>query len=517
MPTSRLGNGYMFFLQKKEINLLFLTLKRLKLSIQNIFFIKLGFTLSLMLFLFTGKMSAQGNTNGLEKIDNSSFFQTNKYSYFKEKLSFHLNIQQQESFTRISGVLLKIESDDKKERTFIIDWEEGATYVNIFILFDNKVKKYRVPIDKDFLVDPTSISLDINFITDKSVLTIANESINIYNLHFSIQNGYKFDLLPELASPKNPNIISLLTILDLNIHASIGEAHNTSWIWFFIIILIDLVIFLIIHYHNKYRKKRAKEKAEMLMQQADPIIKIQMPVKSAIYMFGRFHVYDNNGKDITKSFSPMLKELLCLLIVYSKRKGISSDKLKEFLWADKTDASARNNRAVYIGKLRTILNGLGTCRITNKTGYWRLETSDIFIDYYQYKDLLSKEALNKKSIEKIIAIVNNGNLMPAYDYLWMDVFKDETSNETIQTLLNFSGNLKLGNEPRLILKLADIIFRFDYLNEQALYLRCKAYNVLGQHASSKNSYDKFCEEYKTVYGENFNIGFKDIEKLSSWT
>ncbi len=489
----------------------------MKQQILNITYSRIHLIFFLLLFSFPCEgLNARERVDDMKEIESTIFFHASKYTFFKEKLSLRLSLQQLEKRAQLTGILLKVFSNDKSERTFIIDWEEDFPTMNIFIVHNAEIRKYSLPVDNRLFAIPTPVKIDINFKDDETVIKIGSKEVHIYNLQFSIHNSYKFEILPDLAFSKDSNMVPQLSVQKLSVFVSEGEPANTTWIWFLIIILVDFVIFLIIHLYRRRKKRREGRMADnILMQQTENVIKMAMPTKSAIFIFGKFHVYDRNGEDITKGFSPLLKELLCLLIIYSKRGGISADKLKELLWADKTNVSARNNRAVYIGKLRTILDNLGACKIHNKTGYWILETTDMFIDYFEYKDILLRESLDKNEIEKVLAITNNGNLLPAADYLWMDTFKDETSNETIQTILNFSSNLKMEREPRLILKLADIIFRFDYLNEKALYLKCKAYNILGQHASAKNSYDKFSEEYKSVYGVDFNVRFKDIEGLAT--
>lgn len=66
-----------------------------------------------------------------------------------------------------------------------------------------------------------------------------------------------------------------------------------------------------------------------------------------------FRVIDKEGNDITFSFTPTLKYLLILLILYTGKdsKGIIGNKLIQLLWYDKTEESAKNNRNVYMSKL----------------------------------------------------------------------------------------------------------------------------------------------------------------------
>jgi len=74
---------------------------------------------------------------------------------------------------------------------------------------------------------------------------------------------------------------------------------------------------------------------------------------------GDFQIFNRTGSDITSKFSPLLKELFLLILLNSiKDKGISAERIIEILWLDKDEKSARNNLAVNIVKLKTLLSEL---------------------------------------------------------------------------------------------------------------------------------------------------------------
>lgn len=445
-------------------------------------------------------------------MENNQFLQTDKFLFFNEKLSITFDAHKNTPFSQLSGILFRITSNDKAIRIFIFDLQETDSISNIYVIYKDIVRKYAFPINDSFSSESATIEFDINFKTDQAILKSGESSVVLQNLNFNIQNGYKFEILPNLASSKTADFTPTVKIHNLQILVTENEPSYTGWLWFLAIIIIDIIVFLIIHRNRKRRREKEANK-ELILQQQKPIVDVDLPVKSAIYIFGRFHVYDKEGKDITKSLSPLLKELLCLLIAYSARKGISSDKLKEILWADKSDVSAKNNRAVYFGRLRNILEQLGSFEITNETGYWRFKTSDIFVDYFKYKELSQKETMAKEEIDVLLTILKNGNLLPTSNYSWLDMFKDQTSNDVIKNLLNFANSININRQPQMVLLVADIIFKFDYLSEQALYLKIKAHNVLGQHALARNTYDKYYQEYKAAYNESFNVDFFNIDEL----
>ena len=209
-----------------------------------------------------------------------------------------------------------------------------------------------------------------------------------------------------------------------------------------------------------------------------------------------------------------MKELFLLLVTHTPEKGITSERLKEILWFDKTEQSAKNNRAVNIGKLRSILDTLGENEVSNKTGSWELflNPETIYIDYYDYLTLYSKGKLSsREDILKLLQLTRQGGFLSDTGYEWLDRFKATVSDYIIDTLVSYSTiSVNTIMEPDLALQIADSISVFDQLNEHALQLRINAYAALGKHSLAKKSYEKFTKEYLNAYGEKFNKSFTDF-------
>ena len=64
--------------------------------------------------------------------------------------------------------------------------------------------------------------------------------------------------------------------------------------------------------------------------------------------------------------------------------------------------------------------------------------------------------------------------------------------------------LILSSVHELLDKIANGIFFFDPVNEEALHIKSKSLNVLGRHSLAKSTYDKFLKQYFYMYGENYN-------------
>jgi two-component SAPR family response regulator len=221
-------------------------------------------------------------------------------------------------------------------------------------------------------------------------------------------------------------------------------------------------------------------------------------------------VFDNEGNDIMKRFSPLVKELFLIILLFKIRwgRGPSTEQLKEILWNDKSVKSARNNHSVNIVKLKTILNSLGHINLSRDTGYWEIEIDyDCFyVDFYNYINIIkNKRELDITKIKLLSAITKRGNFLSNIEYEWLDTYKSDVSNEVIDVYLHFAHTQT--NDPELLIELASIIFYFDPVNEEAMTIKCKALFALGKHSLAKGIFENFIKGYRQIYGEEFHKDF----------
>jgi two-component SAPR family response regulator len=239
-----------------------------------------------------------------------------------------------------------------------------------------------------------------------------------------------------------------------------------------------------------------------------------------VIFFGGFQIFNKNHEDITNQFSPLLKELFLLIFLHSFKndKGISSEKITELLWFDKSEKSARNNRAVNTAKLRSILKEIGLCDLSKKTGYWKIipEKSDIKIDYIDFLNITSaKTNLTKRNVSQLIKITQKGSFLSDLHYEWLDDFKASVSDKIIDTLLKYSKSVDVRNEPEFIIHLTDSILNFDMVNEEAMILKCQAEYFMGNHSLAKATYETFFKKYMGMYGQQYGHSFHDILEMKA--
>ncbi|HEX2976966.1 MAG TPA: hypothetical protein VHO68_13595, partial [Bacteroidales bacterium] len=168
---------------------------------------------------------------------------------------------------------------------------------------------------------------------------------------------------------------------------------------------------------------------------------------SYLNFFGEFQVVSFSGEDITRKFTPLLKELFLLIWLNSIKNdiGISNEKIVEILWHDFSETSAQNNKAVNIAKLRAILSENFSCGLTYKnTGYWRIDykNKNVVNDYYEFLKITSvKNELSKQEVLKLVEFSQKGPFLANLKYSWLEEYKVSVSNEMINRLIKYLKSL----------------------------------------------------------------------------
>lgn len=294
---------------------------------------------------------------------------------------------------------------------------------------------------------------------------------------------------------------------------------NVKWIQYTIILLVIvisiLVVLKLIKLKERKNVKLVDEKVEISEEAPNDLVQHKtIQKKSAIYLFGGFQVYDSDGEDITGSFTPTLKQLFLIILLSSskKRKGISSAKLTDLLWPNKSENNARNNRNVNISKLRILISKIGEdIELSNENTYWKIKFGDtIFCDYLFVQNTLiekEKKELTKDEIIEILDLVSNGEISPDEHNEWIDEFKENITNVLTDDLIKLSSYI---DSSKLLLKLGNIILKYAPLNEEAIKIKCKALYKLGRRGSSKKAYDEFCDLYYKILATNFDNSFEQV-------
>ena len=241
-----------------------------------------------------------------------------------------------------------------------------------------------------------------------------------------------------------------------------------------------------------------------------------------IYLLGNFQMTDNDGNGIIKNFTPTTTQLFLLFLISTIKngQGITSAELKKTLWYDKDDDSARNNRNVYVNKLRAILKSFTEVRIVNHDGYWSIQTEKtVFCDYERALVLMQMlqtgERFNKNLLTELVDIALRGTLLPYVQQTeWLEPYQTDYSNRLIECLMRYSRYDEVKSDLMLLLKIADVILLHDNTDEEAIRLKCCALFRSGKKNHALQAFNKFTADYENLLAAKHNLVFDELVKFS---
>lgn len=420
---------------------------------------------------------------------------------------------------------------DVKNLTVKKLWENKSLEKEGFVVGNNIV------VDKDIfyaLCYPSSMSnthilLKAFFVNDSLIHRNYADTIPyVFNdVHSSCNLYYNPTMSKLYAVTKNEdggnsifNIYSLryppLTIVD----TQQPEEYKSGAIPLIVItfaILLLLIIFLYLYLLKRHlvKPKPATESNRIPENITNNEVFVQ-PKKSAIFFLNGFQVWDKEGNDITKLFTPVLKQLLIIITIYSRdnQKGISNITLRETFWSDKSDESAQNNRRVNIRKLKVLLEKLDGIDLVKENIYWFLKFNGAYCDYLEIYKFIRKVETNvhfdSSNCHEIPFQLLSYPLLPYVQCDWLDPIKADYSNVILDTSILLSKQEGIKNNNDILIQIANVMFAHDKIDEYALIMKCQALHRNGRTSLAKNEYDSFCDEYKEVLNIEYNKSFNDV-------
>jgi two-component SAPR family response regulator len=186
------------------------------------------------------------------------------------------------------------------------------------------------------------------------------------------------------------------------------------------------------------------------------------------------------------------------------------------LWYDKSEESAKNNRGVFMNKLRQLFEHIGPLQIKNRDIYWNIELGNgIYCDYTNALSLMDKISADiklstKEDVKNLLTIVSQGEFLPNIQIEWVDPFKADLSNRLIDLLLEIYTQSDIYKSPQTCILLADAICVHDSLNEDALSIKCHHLVQTGKYGLAQKAYTAFVKEYKTLFNSGFPHSFEQV-------
>jgi DNA-binding SARP family transcriptional activator len=237
--------------------------------------------------------------------------------------------------------------------------------------------------------------------------------------------------------------------------------------------------------------------------------------KNRMRLFGSFQILAMDGTDLTEEFSPKRLHLFLLMLLYPYfyPKGVSSKKLTEILWPDHSPQSAKNNRGVNIRKLRSILEQVEGIEIVFKDNRWLVNVEEPFeLDFHRFQALKEelKREYSKIKAKELLNLLDFGGFLTDLDFEWLENQMSKINDDVIDCLLALKQYEEVISDPEMALKLAEVILKFDSVNDEALELKIQMLSQLGKHGQAKAAYTEFVREYYLLYQENYQKTFPQI-------
>lgn len=427
-----------------------------------------------------------------------------------ESVSVSFNLTVPDTTAIFSTVVMRIDKGKSAFLSLILDHGRGgwkalsivasdAVYV---ASFDNLLQHHR----------QGAVKTLIRSSDDSFTVALADTVLSFGGIGFLEGMKYSITVLPEMISNYDAGGNPLLFAENTEIRGDIVERGSYTEIFLLLLlVVVDILVFVFFHFRNRARKrKKNRVKPGQVSIRNEELARPEVFRTSAVKLFGGFSIYSADGEELSKQFSPTMKELFLLLLCKESNNGISSSSLKEILWFDKNEESARNNRSVYITKLRHLLDNVGPHEISSATGKWMINMKDIAVDYISLIEIIGKAIITEKDITDLIHIVRQGPLLPECDYQWLDEIKNRTADAAITILSAYADHLEVRESPKLISSIADAMFVLDPVSDLALSYKCKYFNYTGKSYLAKQLYATFIKDYKNLYDEDYNKTYSDI-------
>ncbi|GJM62555.1 hypothetical protein [Persicobacter diffluens] len=240
-------------------------------------------------------------------------------------------------------------------------------------------------------------------------------------------------------------------------------------------------------------------------------------LQNAIYLFGGFKIFDKEGNDISGEVTEKLRQLLLIILFhpYIMGRGISSQEMVDILWPGAPKSKSKNNRSISIRRLRLILQKCEGIEITFQNGEWLLDVSSgAYCDFEAFVNLRNQlKAEDKENqinqLSALYEIIHSGIFVANSKLDWLENTTSHIQSDIIDILILFAHQCK---NPLWVCDIADVIFKFDELEEQGLSLKILALAHLGKNVQAHNEYDRFSNQYEKLFGEPYEKSFQSLSK-----
>lgn len=227
-----------------------------------------------------------------------------------------------------------------------------------------------------------------------------------------------------------------------------------------------------------------------------------------IYLFGGLSILDRNGMELSDHLSPQQRLIFLLLIKYSRKDGISTQRLSNIIWPDKEEEKVKNSRGVAINSLRKKISNVDGVQILFENGRYKLVfDKECKCDYYTMEENLSQK---KRDNDLILGIMARGKFLQYIDDPIFDSMKEEVEAAAIPFLQTQLNEKKQAEAYADTIEIADILLQIDPLDENALKYQVQALRHIKRKEDALLRYATFTAEYRKINDSEYPISFDQI-------
>jgi two-component SAPR family response regulator len=328
----------------------------------------------------------------------------------------------------------------------------------------------------------------------------------------------------EKANLVNTNIFSLSTPPVSKSKIDYYSYKSTTYLFPILIFICACASFIIIVIHTK-KKKGNKDISTKQPQTLNDIRHKTVPnteidklrdipkKNNNVYIYGRFTIYDRNGRDITYLFGKKLKLIFQYILLNSteNKTGVNSSLLNELFWPDKTEEKAKNIKGVSLSNLRKILSELDGIRLIYEKGIFKIKIDPDFC-YCDYFYMHTQLALYPQQFESLLPIWERGKILEDIEDPLFDKYKEESEEIIFSILPNNVPVYFENNRFRDVLRICSIILKRDPINELALSFSIYSYKKLNEYENVLKVYSSFVIEYRKSMGKDYTKTIESILK-----
>ena len=294
---------------------------------------------------------------------------------------------------------------------------------------------------------------------------------------------------------------------------------STSWLLGLVVVLGVSGFYLGRRFLRKDQKEIDRKPKLVKSPSDEPFLAAEIgDDREQVCCFGGLKVIGADRKDVSKKFSPKIKQLFVLILLNSigGRKGIGSKELSDCLWPGMSPQNAKNIRGTNIQNLKALLAPCAGIKLVFQDKLWLLEIADhCFIDYafvearLNESDTTDVEMLANR-LPELLPILKKGTLFQNMNESWIDQYVDRMSNRIIEYGLNLFRLLSAEKHEALLLEVAEVISINDPLNEPALRKKIIILTRQGKLSLAHSVFDNFAKLYFELYQEKYPGDFKSL-------